>query len=237
MGYISSDMNLDAILTKKGRELLTNNPDQFKITKFSLSDDEVDYSLWNTSHSLGTDYYGELIENTPIIEPLPGEEQQAKFRLLTLPKETVNLPQLVVGSNEVTLYPDQEYLVSPQSVPNTFDLTAGYTMTTWDFDFKFGGFPAELLPGTTSLGSTQLNLPGFSVFGRPTGPGPGSRGRTAIPSTQSTLVAIGKTFTLKGVYPWEDSLDHYYRVTIVGNETGARVTMNITVKGKYALRA
>ena len=65
MGYLNNVSTvLDAILTKKGRELLargqtTEGTPAFNITKFALGDDEVDYSLWNVTHPDGTDYYAE----------------------------------------------------------------------------------------------------------------------------------------------------------------------------------
>ena len=64
MGYLdNSSVIVDAILTKKGRELLAKGNNQFNITKFALADDEIDYSLYNPAHPLGTDYYGIAIEN------------------------------------------------------------------------------------------------------------------------------------------------------------------------------
>ncbi len=44
-----------------------------QITQFALGDDEIDYSLWNPDHPLGTDYYGTIIENMPITEAIPDE--------------------------------------------------------------------------------------------------------------------------------------------------------------------
>jgi hypothetical protein len=221
MGYISENMELDAILTKRGRELLTNNPGAFKITKFSLADDEVDYRLWNTNHSLGSDYYGEVIEHTPILEPLPGEEQQAKFRLVTLPKDTINIPRLVLGASTVELKANQEYIIMPQSNPNIYNLTKGYTITVWDFDFGLMVFTDEFLPGGTNENSTQVALSGVSILGSKPYDGP------------STMTSIGKTFKLIAG-SMNDSLDHIYTVSVVGNETGNRETMQVTVKGKYA---
>lgn len=218
MGYISRDIELDAILTKRGRELLTNKPKEFNITKFSVSDDEIDYRLWNTSHSLGTDYYGELLENTPIIEPLPGEEQQAKFRLISLPKETTNLPRLAVGSTDITLYANQEYRVDPQSIPNKFDLKAGYTLTIWEFDWNLTVEVQEYLSGD------EFHSDAHNVDYQPVNGGV---------STQSNMTGKGFSFLLKAK-EIEDSNDHPYRVTIVANETGARLRLDVIVKGKYS---
>ena len=33
-----------------------------------LSDDEIDYTLYNPDHPLGSAYYGEAIENLPLLE-------------------------------------------------------------------------------------------------------------------------------------------------------------------------
>ena len=47
MGFLNNtSITVDAVLTKKGRELLAKGENQFNITKFALADDEVDYRLW-----------------------------------------------------------------------------------------------------------------------------------------------------------------------------------------------
>ena len=61
MGYLNNTTRiLDAILTKKGREILSAGG-EFDITKFALGDDEIDYALWDTAHPSGSDYYGNVI--------------------------------------------------------------------------------------------------------------------------------------------------------------------------------
>jgi len=70
MGYIStenSEIIIDAILTRAGRAALARGQNEFNITHFALADDEIDYSLWNPDHPLGTAYYGAVIENMPIV--------------------------------------------------------------------------------------------------------------------------------------------------------------------------
>jgi hypothetical protein len=52
MGYLNNTVvTVDAILTKKGRELLARGDGSFKITQFALADDEVDYTLYNPDHA------------------------------------------------------------------------------------------------------------------------------------------------------------------------------------------
>ena len=61
MGFLdNSSITVDAILTKRGREILASGGD-LNITKFALSDEEVDYTLYDVTHPNGTDSYLSLI--------------------------------------------------------------------------------------------------------------------------------------------------------------------------------
>tara|TARA_B100001123_G_C15311506_1_gene1024522 strand:+ start:1482 stop:2171 length:690 start_codon:yes stop_codon:yes gene_type:complete len=93
MGYLNNATTvLDAVLTKKGRELLSRGEQAFNITKFALADDEVDYSLWNVAHPLGTDYYGTVIENLPLLEPTADPDTVMKYKLITRSDNPNKLP-------------------------------------------------------------------------------------------------------------------------------------------------
>ena len=73
MGFLdNSTVTVDAILTKKGREILAGGGD-LNITKFALSDEEVDYTLWDVTHPNGTDSYGTVIENMSLLEATPNK--------------------------------------------------------------------------------------------------------------------------------------------------------------------
>ena len=110
MGYLNnSTITVDAILTKKGRELLARGRDEFKITQFALADDEVDYDLYNPDHPLGNAYYGAAIENMPIVEALADETQMLKYKLVTLPKGTARIPVVSVGQTTI-----EDDLATPQ---------------------------------------------------------------------------------------------------------------------------
>ena len=95
MGYLdNSSVIVDAILTKKGRELLAKGNNQFNITKFALADDEVDYSLYNPAHPLGTDYYGIAIENLPNLEALPNGAYFMRNKLISQARSSTALPYI-----------------------------------------------------------------------------------------------------------------------------------------------
>ena len=104
MGYLDkTTITVDAILTKKGRELLAQGSEFFNITQFALADDEIDYNLWDVNHSLGSNYYGQAIEALPLVEAVPDETQVMKYKLVTLPKTTTKMPVLkVLGPDAIT---------------------------------------------------------------------------------------------------------------------------------------
>ena len=95
MGFINNTSYiLNAVLTKKGREYLAKSSGKFNITKFALADDEVDYTLWDAAHPKGSDYYGAVLESTPMIEPCVDPEVVMKYKLITLPVGTTALPYI-----------------------------------------------------------------------------------------------------------------------------------------------
>ena len=79
MGFLdNTSVTVDAILTKRGREILSTGGD-FHITKFSLSDEEVDYTLYDVTHPNGTDSYGTVIENMNLLEATPNRTNFRSF--------------------------------------------------------------------------------------------------------------------------------------------------------------
>ena len=62
----SGDIILDAVLTEVGRRKMADGT--FKISKFALSDDEINYGLYRLNHSSGSAYRGLEILQTPILE-------------------------------------------------------------------------------------------------------------------------------------------------------------------------
>ena len=97
MGYLdNSSITVDAVLTKKGREILKNGGN-LNISSFTLSDTGVDYTLWNPDHPSGSAHYGEAIENLPMLEASVHAEYNLRNRLLTLPQNTIAMPTIVIN--------------------------------------------------------------------------------------------------------------------------------------------
>jgi hypothetical protein len=98
MGYLdNSSITVDAVLTKKGREILKNGGN-LNISSFTLSDTGVDYSLWNSDHPSGSAYYGEAIENLPMLEASVHAEYNLRNRLISLNQNTIAVPALTLGN-------------------------------------------------------------------------------------------------------------------------------------------
>ena len=117
MGYLSNQVvTVDAILTKKGRELLAKGDGTFKITQFALADDEIDYTLYNPDHPSGSAYYGIAIENMPLLEAFPDETQIMKYKLTTLPRGTAKLPVLDLGFSAIRLKQGASLAITPQTL-------------------------------------------------------------------------------------------------------------------------
>ena len=134
MGYLSNQVvTVDAILTKKGRELLARGDGSFKITQFALADDEIDYTLYNPDHPQGSAYYGEAIEAMPLLEAFPDETQIMKYKLTTLPRGTARLPILDLGYAAIRLKQGASLAITPQTLnylgsSQAFE-SSGYTAT------------------------------------------------------------------------------------------------------------
>tara|TARA_R110000851_G_scaffold33286_3_gene88546 strand:- start:197 stop:886 length:690 start_codon:yes stop_codon:yes gene_type:complete len=104
MGYLdNSSITVDAILTKRGRELLARGDGSFNITQFALADDEIDYTLFNENHPNGSQYAGEAIENMPLLEAFPDENNIMIHKLVTLPRGTTKLPIVTCNISKIQL--------------------------------------------------------------------------------------------------------------------------------------
>lgn len=209
MGYLSNaSITCDAILTKKGRQLLAKGRNEFKITQFALADDEIDYDLWNSAHPLGSDYYGAIIENMPITEAVPDETQNLRYKLVTLPKSTVRIPVITVANTTITLTsPGQSSIISPTTANfANGNTTLGYTAILSDSDAAF------LEVETVAPANVSPSIPRFIGDNE---------------SAQSISV-VGLTFKITAkpqVYR-----DKTAKITIIGNETGGRMVVDLTVK-------
>lgn len=213
MAYISNSggVVVDAILTKKGRELLSKGNGAFNITSFALSDMECDYSLWNADHPLGSAYYGIVIENMPVTEAVPDETQNMKSFLVTLPRRTNRIPVVALAQTSYTLTAGQSVTITPQTTNYTDgNSTFGYTFILADSDVC-SAYIDQIAPGQQYSGQGNFTA--------------GSMSESEI---GQAITLVGKSIVLTA-----NMLNLAARsttLTIIGNETGGRVVANITVQ-------
>jgi len=209
MGYLDkTTITVDAILTKKGRELLAKGSEFFNITQFALADDEVDYNQWDIFHQLGTNYYGQAIEALPLVEAVPNENYVMKHKLVTLPKNISRMPVVTVGVTAITLQHGGD---KAPLTPNTANFangnkTYGYTAILSDSDAAY----LNVAPGGAV--NTKYN-PTISDF---------------IGDTGNSISSVGTRFEI--VAKPQPNADKNTTITIIGNETGGYAVINLTVK-------
>ena len=205
-------VTVDAILTTKGRQLLARNDGSFQITQFALSDDEIDYTLYNPLHPSGSAYYGEAIEATPVIEAFPNDSQIMRYKLVTLPRGTAKLPVINIGYNSISLKQGASLTITPQTLnylgaTSTFE-SNGYIVIAADGRLlaSFQG------TGITTTPTTTLN--------------------TTTGATLS-VTQIGTSFTITGT-----TVNTLYgstltslttTLTVVGRDSGARITIPLVI--------
>jgi len=207
MGYLdNSSITVDAILTRKGRELLARGRDEFKITHFALADDEVDYDLYNTEHPLGTAYYGAAIENMPVVEALSDETQMLKYKLVTLPKGSARIPVVRVALTNFSLESGESTIVSPQTVNfQGGNRQFGYTAILSDSD-------VASIRATKVTRGAAASVPQFIGD---------SEAAQSITVTGFEFEVTAKEQLLN---------DKTATLLIIGNETGGRVSITVTSK-------
>jgi hypothetical protein len=214
MGYLNNQVvTIDAILTTKGRELLAKNDGSFRITQFALADDEIDYTLYNPTHPSGSSFYGEAIQNMPLLEAFPTETQIMKYKLATLPRGTAKLPVLDLGFSAVTLVQGASLAITPQTLSylgNTQAYeTSGYSATISD---------VRLMSTFTGIG---INTPAAA-----------STNSTTTLGTNVSTTVIGSQINLRATTVntlFGTNTQLSATLTVVGLDSGARLTIPITI--------
>lgn len=101
MGFLdnSGDILIDAVLTDAGRERLARGDGSFRIVKYALGDDEINYGLFNTNHPSGSAYQDLEILQTPVLEAPTDNGGALKHKLISIPRnDLLYLP--VIKLNE-----------------------------------------------------------------------------------------------------------------------------------------
>lgn len=216
MGYLNNtSVVVDAILTNTGRQLLAQNDGSFQITQFSLSDDEVDYTLYNPNQPSGSAFYGEAIENMPIIQAFPDSNEIMKYKLVTLPRGTAKLPVINIGYNTIVIKQGASLSITPQTLnylgaTSTFE-QSGYVATIGDVRTMsaFNGV------GINTADATALNATGTITVGT-------NVSKTVIgTSINLTATTVNTLFGTNTIL--------YTTLVVIGRDSGARIQIPVQI--------
>jgi hypothetical protein len=215
MGYLNNSVvTVDAILTDKGRELLAKGDGSFKITQFALSDDEIDYTLYNPTHPSGSAFYGQALENMPLLEAFPEATQNLRYKLVTLPRGTAKMPVLDIGFSSITLKQGASLAITPQTLnylgANQVFEANGYTVTIADVRTlnTFNGV------GIQTDEAVKLN-------------------QTETLGTNVSKTVIGTTINLTATTVntlFGSNTELNTTLQIIGRDSGARITVPVKIK-------
>lgn len=207
MAYIDNQtITVDAVLTKKGRELLAKNGN-LNITSFALADDEIDYRLYQPNHPNGSAFYDIALRNTPVFEPLTDETQVMKYKLVTLNQGVTAIPVITIAQDKILVTRDYtgEIIISPSTNP-AYNLQAGYTAILGNKNVG-----TLIVQQTNAVNAVSNTIPTFA----------------GDVNTTSAQVVVGNTFR----FVPNSSLGKTTttNLTIVGNESGGSIAIEVTV--------
>ena len=216
MGYLdNTSITVDAILTKRGRELLSRNDGSFRITQFALGDDEIDYTLFNTNHPNGSQFSGEALENMPLIEAIPDETNIMRHKLITLNRGTTKLPIVTINMPKVTLTIGASTPINPTTL-------------------NFNGATNQKEPSGYLATVADRRL--FTSFQATTSPvGGGQVGGSTVNTYAGTAVSetiVGSSFSLTAINSnalFGTNTKLLTTITIEGRDTGARTTVPVEI--------
>jgi hypothetical protein len=214
MGYLDkSTITVDAILTNRGRELLAQGTGtgNFQITKFAIADDEVDYRLYNTAHPLGTNYYGAIIENMPVLEATPDDAMNMRYKLVTITSDelldlgTAIIPQVQIESTAipetgvVSIFHD----ASQGTTSIVLRPKTTYTSTLSETESSY-----TLVLSDGSLGTVEVITPATGVV---------------TVNTRGSVVASGREFRVTALNKTGTAT-----ITVFGAQSGATRTFTLS---------
>lgn len=212
MGYLNNTIvTVDAILTTTGRQLMAQNNGTFRITQFALADDEIDYTLYNPNHPSGSAYYGEAIDNMPLLEAFPQETQTMKYKLVTLPRGTAKLPILAIPPL-VSLKQGESLAITPQ----TLNYLGGNTVETSGYTAMIGDVRTM-----QTFEGVGINTPAVTALNT-----------TTTLGTSVSKTVVGATINLRATTVntlFGSNTALYTTLTIIGRDSGARATIPVTV--------
>ena len=207
MSYIDNQtVTVDAILTRKGRELLAQNGN-LNITSFALADDEIDYTLYQPNHPNGSAFYDLAIRNTPVFEPVSDETQTMKYKLVSLNQGVTSIPVISIAQDKISVPNNYtgNITISPSTNP-AYNLTLGYTAILGNKNVG-----VLIVDQPNAVNSVSSTVPTFA----------------GDINTTSAQVVVGMSFRFLPNSSLGQTTSK--TLTIIGNESGGSLSIEVTV--------
>jgi hypothetical protein len=208
MAYLdNTEITVDAILTKKGRQKLASGQ-SLNITKFALGDDEIDYTLYEPAHPKGSAYYDSAIRAIPITEASPDETQVLRYKLVTLPKGTTQIPTVKLGVTQISATQLEGGVGLTPTTSPAGNTNGGYTMVL-----------ADQRAGTLTVSKTASASTTNVFLG------------DEITTTAQVVTGLEFRFTPNPNL----TIDVSTTITVFGNETGGSQTIPVIITYKQSV--
>jgi hypothetical protein len=208
MAYLdNTEITVDAILTKKGRQKLASGQ-SLNITKFALGDDEIDYTLYEPAHPKGSAYYDSAIRAIPITEASPDETQVLRYKLVSLPKGTTQIPTVKLGVTQVSATQLEGGVGLTPTTSPAGNTNGGYTMVL-----------ADQRAGTLTVSKTASASTTNVFLG------------DEITTTAQVVTGLEFRFTPNPNL----TIDVSTTITVFGNETGGSQTIPVIITYKQSV--
>ena len=208
MAYLdNTEITVDAILTKKGRQKLASGQ-SLNITKFALGDDEIDYTLYEPAHPKGSAYYDSAIRAIPITEASPDETQVLRYKLVSLPKGTTQIPTVKLGVTQVSATQLEGGVGLTPTTSPAGNTNGGYTMVL-----------ADQRAGTLTVSKTASATTTNVFLG------------DEITTTAQVVTGLEFRFTPNPNL----TIDVSTTITVFGNETGGSQTIPVIITYKQSV--
>lgn len=167
----SGDIILDAVLTDLGRQRLSKGDGSFKIAKFALGDDEIDYTQYVVA--TGSAYQDLDILQTPVLEAITDNISSMKSQLVTYSRtDLLYLPSMALNVDNSTGFNTSSIstfvaLVNPEQdfkTANKTGTTYGYsdptnkTLNDGNFFARVAGARDRMITVNQGLNTTQVSF-------------------------------------------------------------------------------
>lgn len=240
MGFLDHSTNniiVDAVLTDEGRRRLALNNGSFRISMFSLGDDEIDYGIISKfGRVVGKE---KIVKNTPVFEAQTHKDYAMKNRLITLADPTVRF----MPNFEVTVA-----TAAYSAATNLITFSRNTSSATITLRQQIAGNANQAIPEGLSDNSFTLKIPSRFLSVQNGGP------YSLLDVTPNTRIATHKViaagrednngarvviqlnknsisntdYAVFGTPPNNNEIDSV--ITIIGDQSGIRTDFNIKIQ-------